>query len=902
MNIESPTRRASWSLLGAIGMLSLVLALLFHQLLLPGRVMFSNDAPLGLLAAQANIVWSNFLAYWADLNWVGVNAPSGAPSVTPVAYALLGPVLYAKFDVPLCLMLLGLAAWFFARQNKFHGGVAILTGLAAALNSNPVSYACWGLPPKAVTMGSTLLAIGLLQSKGEGWRRWAKVILAGFSVGIGVVEGADVGAILSLYVAGFAAWQWFAEEGNPKSKALRSGATLGLVTICAGWIATHSLASLVGTQIKGVAGMEQNQESIEQRWDFATFGSFPPQETLRILVPGLFGYRMDTPAGGAYWGGVGSDGKPEHRFSGSGEYAGVLVVFIALFAIANSFRKEKSPFSTSERRYVWFWGAAALASLLLAFGRFAPFYRLLFDLPYFSTIRFPGKFLHGMDICLTVLFAYGLEAMARLYLTPGVSRVGSLGETFGEWRRRGPEWDRRWIAASWIAVGAAVAGAIMYMSSFQSLEQYIARIPFQDDKASAWFSIREGWEAVGFLALSVLALTLAAIGWFSGARSRAVWWVLGSILVIDMVRANFPWVKTYDYRARYQSNVVLDLLKDRPWEHRVSAYLSPQRMGLLIATTEFAYLQKEWLENQFQFFNIQSIDIDQMARTPELEKIYIQAFQPPNFGLAAQFAAGIPQLNRLPPDQTAQVKEMMPAVQSNLFPVTRLWELTNTRYVLGWADGIETFNKLFDPLHNRFQVRAPFGLALKSSYPAPSTNTPIADTVQAYTAIPSERGPLALIEFTGALPRAKLYTQWESIADDRAALSRLLSPGFDPAKSVVIDGTAPGINPTPDLAGGEVSFESYSPKHVVLKTKAASAGVLLLNDRWHENWKTTVDGQPVPLLRANFLMRAVPVPAGEHSVEFVFDTPAKTLWISLAGVICGLALACILIIPRSNDV
>ena len=55
-------------------------------------------------------------------------------------------------------------------------------------------------------------------------------------------------------------------------------------------------------------------------------------ETLRVIVPGLYGYRLDTPNGGNYWGKVGQDpayettkqGFPRH--SGAGEYAGVLVV------------------------------------------------------------------------------------------------------------------------------------------------------------------------------------------------------------------------------------------------------------------------------------------------------------------------------------------------------------------------------------------------------------------------------------------------------------------------------------------------------------------------------------------------------------------------------------------------
>jgi Bacterial membrane protein YfhO len=808
-------------------------------------------------------------------------------------------VLYSKFHVPLCLFLLSTGAWFFATQAGLKPWVAILTGLAAGLNSNFVSYACWGLPPKAATLAMILFACGLIVGKAEGWRFWVRAVLAGFATGLAVVEGADVGAILSLYVASFAAWHSLTSLGINKTVAIRRSLWLLIVPLFAAWISAHSLVSLVGTQISGISGMAQTKESYEERWTFATGLSFPIDETLRIAIPGLYGYRMDTPDGGAYWGRVGFDGKVEGRFNGGGEYAGVLVLLLAAFALAQALRAEKSPYQPGERKRVLFWAGMALVSLLLAYGRNAPFYQFVFALPYFSTIRIPMKFLHGMHLCLWILFAYGLEALARTYLSRATASVGSIRELFDRWTKSADEFDRRWVGGLVGLVIVAAIGALVYTAFGGYLSAKIAAIPFNGvQPATAWFSIREVWFSLFFLTVSAAVLALVTLGRFSGERATQLAWVLGTVLVLDLVRANLPWVKYYDYQVRYDKNPIMEILADRPWEHRVTANVAPQRSGPLIATAEFTFLQKEWLENHLPYFHIQALDIDQMPRMPELEKAYLQAFLPPAqfFGVSAGMAGSIPELDRVPPEQAAQIQEYVGIAQTNLALVTRMWQLTNTRYVFAWHKNLDWFNRLFDPKLNRFTPKLRYALTLKPGVTPPSTNTAMADAIQAYTAVQSDRGPLALLEFSGALPRAKLYSQWESISDTATMLYRLRSPEFDPATSVIVDRPIPGFTPSPSTPPGDVSITTYSPKHLTLSANSKAPSVLLLNDRWHENWKVTVDGKEEPLLRANFIMQGVALAPGQHTVEFRFATPVTTLWVSASALAIGLLLTGLLVL------
>ena len=865
-------------LLWAWAILMLAVGTIFWKSLRPEFVLFSNDAPLGVLHSDAGRLPDGFFGFWQDLNWVGSVTIGATPNLTQILGTIVNsPLFVAKFYVPLSLVFLGLSCWFFVRRLGFRSEVAILSGIAAALASNPVSYACWGLPAKAFSLGFTLLALAGLAGRDTGWRRWLSIAAAGLATGLNVSEGGDIGAILSLYVAAFLVWQCWTESIETPRKLWNAAMRLTAVVVFAGWIAAHAIHALVSTQIVAVSGMSQTRESEAQRWQFATAISLPPVESLRIVVPGLFGYRMDSPDGGAYWGAVGFDGTSKGRWSGAGEYAGILVVLVASYAAATSLRKKQSPYSEQERRMVWFWVAVATGSLALSWGHFAPFYRIFFAIPYLSTIRIPSKFLHVMHLALWVLFAYGLEAIARGSLASGKERLGGWKDQFATWRKTAAPGEVNWVFGAVACFAIAAVGALNYAGGAAELKSHLRGIEFQmGPPATAEFSIGEAWKALGFFAISLALVGGMITGFFNGTRARIGWMLLGTVLVVDLYRANTPWVKYYDWVTRYQSNPVLDLLKDKPWEQRVTAFLDPHRQGPLVggeSTLSWTYLQKEWLENQFQYFNIQSLDISQMPRVPELETAYFGAL-----GLMEN--------------------------QSNLPLVGRLWQLTNTRYILGSKEVVDQLNGMVDPVQKRIRLKMPFGLGLKPGVTPPNASTATADMVQLLTATASETGPFAVLEFTGALPRAKFYTDWQAGLSDAQTLQQLRAPDWDPARQVLLSEKIAGTTPSPSSATSEASITQYAPKHITVKTRSTAPGILLLNDRWHPDWKVTVDGQSTPLLRANFLMRGVSVAAGDHTVEYRFDPPHQTLWVSLAAVATGLLLVGILILapkPSSAD-
>jgi hypothetical protein len=68
-----------------------------------------------------------------------------------------------------------------------------------------------------------------------------------------------------------------------------------------------------------------------------------------------------------------------------------------------------------------------------------------------------------------------------------------------------------------------------------------------------------------------------------------------------------------------------------------------------------------------------------------------------------------------------------------------------------------------------------------------------------------------------------------------------------------------------------------------MMTVSDRPAIVRLADLWYPDWVATLDGQPVDILKADYLLRAVVVPAGRHRVEFRFASPAMKRGLMLSG-------------------
>ena len=69
---------------------------------------------------------------------------------------------------------------------------------------------------------------------------------------------------------------------------------------------------------------------------------------------------------------------------------------------------------------------------------------------------------------------------------------------------------------------------------------------------------------------------------------------------------------------------------------------------------------------------------------------------------------------------------------------------------------------------------------------------------------------------------------------------------------------------------GTVKMDSYKPEEIILSYASDHDAILLAVESFYPGWEAELDGKPIPILRANYNVRAMVVPKGEHTVVMTF--------------------------------
>ncbi|GAB2767645.1 YfhO family protein [Rhabdobacter roseus] len=126
-----------------------------------------------------------------------------------------------------------------------------------------------------------------------------------------------------------------------------------------------------------------------------------------------------------------------------------------------------------------------------------------------------------------------------------------------------------------------------------------------------------------------------------------------------------------------------------------------------------------------------------------------------------------------------------------------------------------------------------------------------------------------------ALGHAWFVSNYVLVPDANAEMKALDT--LNPARTAVVDqrfaSTLQGLTPRADSANS-IQLTSYKPNELTYQSNASSEQLAVFSEIYYnvrDEWKVTIDGQPAQLLRANYVLRALRVPAGPHTISFRFE-------------------------------
>ena len=155
-------------------------------------------------------------------------------------------------------------------------------------------------------------------------------------------------------------------------------------------------------------------------------------------------------------------------------------------------------------------------------------------------------------------------------------------------------------------------------------------------------------------------------------------------------------------------------------------------------------------------------------------------------------------------------------------------------------------------------------------------------------------GAAQVLEFGSALPRVTVLGQYRVVSPPEAILDSIAVGHIDSGTLTLLE-SDPGLTLGP-VEGARATIDSYRLNDVAVTVETPGPALVRLADLWYPDWVATVDGRPAAILKADYLLRAVAVPAGHHRIEFHYRSKAVrnglavtilSLVVVLAGIIGG---------------
>lgn len=124
---------------------------------------------------------------------------------------------------------------------------------------------------------------------------------------------------------------------------------------------------------------------------------------------------------------------------------------------------------------------------------------------------------------------------------------------------------------------------------------------------------------------------------------------------------------------------------------------------------------------------------------------------------------------------------------------------------------------------------------------------------------------------------AWFVSQVEYVANANEEISRVGE--VMPNKTAIVDvrfkEALKGVTALKTDSLAHITLKEYAPNRLVYETDRTQDGVAVFSEIYYpDGWQVSIDGKPATLARADYILRALYVPAGKHQIEMRFDPPS----------------------------
>ena len=149
-----------------------------------------------------------------------------------------------------------------------------------------------------------------------------------------------------------------------------------------------------------------------------------------------------------------------------------------------------------------------------------------------------------------------------------------------------------------------------------------------------------------------------------------------------------------------------------------------------------------------------------------------------------------------------------------------------------------------------------------------------------YMLLPGAEGPLPL----DPLGPAWFVSEIKIIETDLEELDGIRAINLATTALVHSDFESAVANATADSTASVVMTQ-YHPEGCTYSTSSSKESLLILSEIWYpEGWSATIDGETVDIIRANYILRALIIPAGEHEVQLSYEPQGVATAVILGNV------------------